>query len=129
MYYKASKYYSCKTRAIDGKVFDSGKEARRYEELLLLQKAGKITELQTQVEYELIPDQHYTYERFGKDGRRLKDGVKLLERSCKYIADFVYTDTETGERIVEDTKGVKTDAYVIKRKLMLFVHGIRIRET
>ena len=128
MYKRKTKYYNCRTRASDGKVFDSGKEAHRYEELLLLQKEGKITDLNTQVTYELIPPQHYTYARFSKNGRRLKDGVKLLERGCKYIADFVYVDTATGERIVEDTKGFRTAEYIIKRKLMLFVHGIRIRE-
>jgi hypothetical protein len=104
------------------------KEARRYEQLLLLQKAGKITSLQRQVPYELLPNQYETYQRFSKKGERLKDGTKLVERKVEYVADFVYTDTETGENIVEDAKGVRTKEYIIKRKLMYAIHGIRIHE-
>lgn len=127
---RASKYYNIKTRALDGTVFDSHKEAIRWDELLLLQRAGKITELRRQVEYELIPAQYETYERYGKSGQRLKDGVRLLERKVCYVADFVYTDAETGENIVEDTKSTatRTKDFIIKRKLMLAVHSIRIRE-
>lgn len=125
---RASKYYNIKTRALDGTVFDSHKEAIRWDELLLLQRAGKITELRRQVEYELIPAQYETYERYGKKGQRLKDGVRLLERKVCYVADFVYTDAETGENIVEDAKGVRTKDYILKRKLMLALHSIRIRE-
>lgn len=128
MNYK-SKYYSIKTRALDGTVFDSLKEARRWDELLLLQRAGKITDLQRQVKYELIPDQYQTYERYGKKGQRLKDGARCLERKVEYVADFVYTIAETGENVVEDSKGMRTKDYIIKRKLMLAVHGIRIKET
>lgn len=127
MTYK-SKYYNVKTRALDGTVFDSYKEARRYDQLALLQKAGKITDLQRQVKYELIPAQYETYERYSKKGERLKDGTRLIERNVVYVADFVYTDAETGENIVEDTKGVRTKDYILKRKLMLAVHGIRIKE-
>ena len=123
-----NKYYNIKTKASDGTVFDSRKEAQRWEQLLLLQKAGKIVELQRQVEYELIPNQYETYERFSKTGKRLKDGTRLIERKADYIADFVYHDAETGELIVEDTKGVRTKDYILKRKLMLLVHGIKIRE-
>lgn len=53
-------------------------------------------------------------------------GAKIVERAVKYKADFVYK--ENGETVVEDTKGVKTKDYIIKRKLMLWVHGISIRE-
>lgn len=127
MTYK-SKYYNVKTRALDGTVFDSYKEARRWDELLLLQRAGKITDLQRQVRYELIPAQYVTYERYSKKGQRLKDGVRLLERKVDYVADFVYTIAETGENIVEDAKGMRTKDYILKRKLMLAVHGIRIKE-
>lgn len=104
-----SKYKNVRTTTSDGIVHDSRKEAQRWCELKLLEKAGKITELQRQVKYELIPKQ---------------DG----ERACFYVADFVYHDVETGKMVVEDTKGKKTKEYVIKRKLMLYTHGIKIRE-
>lgn len=107
--------------------FASIKEHRRYNELAMLQKVGIIYDLMTQVEYELIPAQYEFYERYGKNGKRLKDGARLLERACVYVADFVYKDG-TGKTIVEDTKGVKTKDYIIKRKLMLYIHGIKIKE-
>ena len=107
--------------------FDSRKEERRFMELLMMQRAGHISELQTQVKYELIPSQYESYERYGKDGKRLKDGQKLIERGVSYVADFVYKDS-TGKTVVEDTKGVKTKDYIIKRKLMLYIHGIKIKE-
>lgn len=126
--YHSNKYHNKKTIALDGSVFDSLKEARRWDELLLLQRARKITDLQRQVEYELIPAQYETYERRSANGKRLKDGSRLIERKCSYVADFVYTDTETGKTVVEDAKGVRTKEYIIKRKLMLAIHGIRIHE-
>jgi hypothetical protein len=106
-------------------LFDSKREARRHTQLQLLQAAGAIRDLQRQVKFVLIPAQREP-DTIGPKGGR-KQG-KLLERECAYIADFVYTDCETGETVVEDTKGVRTKDYVIKRKLMLYVHGIRIRE-
>lgn len=125
-----SKYHNRKTRVSNGQLADSRKEARRYEELLLLQRAGKISDLRTQVPYELIPAQYETYERYGKSGNRLKDGIKLVERAVNYVADFVYL--EDGKLVVEDVKGYRDGAaysiFVIKRKLMLHIHGIRIRE-
>lgn len=123
-----SKYYNIKTKTTDGLVFDSHKEARRWEQLLLLQKAGKIVELRRQVKFELIPAQYEYYERYSKKGERLKDGKRLIERKTEYIADFVYTDAETGETIVEDAKGMRTKEYVLKRKLMLAVHCIKVKE-
>lgn len=92
-----------------GFVFDSKKEFIRWCELRILERAGKISCLQRQVKYELIPKQKG-------------------ERACTYVADFVYIDSD-GNKVVEDTKGVRTDAYRIKRKLMLWIHGIRIKET
>lgn len=109
-----SKYGNRKVQ-IGDKVFDSLKEARRYGELSMLQKAGYITDLELQKKFVLIPKQT---DKYGK----------LAERECSYRADFVYTDTETGETIVEDTKGFRTETYKIKKKLLLYVHGIRIRE-
>ena len=120
-----NKYKAIKC-SVNGIEFDSRKEARRYQELLLLEKAGAILSLERQVKYVLIPAQYETYERYGKNGQRLTDGRRLLEKECAYIADFVYV--ENGKKVVEDTKGVKTKDYIIKRKLMLHVYGIRIRE-
>ena len=121
--------YLAKPVYIDGIRFASKKEGKRYQELKLLEAKGEITDLQLQVHFDLIPAQREPDTR-GKRGGIIKG--KLLERKVEYIADFVYTDTETGEKIVEDVKGTKSgEAYKIftlKRKLMLWVHGIRIRE-
>ncbi len=105
------KYHAKKTE-LDGITFDSRKEAQRYAELRLLERSGAIHNLQRQVRYELIPAQK-------------KDG-KTIERACHYIADFVYE--ENGKTVVEDVKGYRTKEYVLKRKLMLQVHGIEVRE-
>ena len=118
-----NKYQSIKT-TVNGITFDSRKEARRYQELLLLQRAGVIRDLKMQVKYVLIPAQYEVYERYGKNGQRLKDGEKLIEKECAYFADFVYE--ENGNTVVEDTKGVKTKDYIIKRQLMLYIHGNRL---
>lgn len=122
--------YRNKTVVVDGISFDSKKEARRYQELSLLEKAGAIRDLQMQVKFVLIPAQYeFTNERYTKGKKKgcLKQG-KLLERECAYIADFVYTDIENARKVVEDTKGVRTKDYIIKRKLMLYIHGIQIKE-
>ena len=123
------KYGNIKRRTADGILHDSTKEARRWNELKLLERAGVITGLQRQVKYILIPKQEETYERISpKTGKRLTDGVRTLEHECAYVADFVYQDAKTGELIVEDTKGVRTKDYIIKRKLMLWLYSIRIKE-
>ena len=123
---RANKYHNKKV-SLGGEVFDSKKELRRYNELLLLQRAGEISDLKRQVEYELIPNQYEVKEQYSKSGKRLKDKRALLERRVCYVADFVYK-TKDGETVVEDTKGIKTDKYILKRKMMLFFHGIRIKE-
>jgi hypothetical protein len=102
------KYGNVQKAASDGKVFASKRECRRYEELLLLAKMGKITDLQCQVPFEVIPKQKG-------------------ERVCRYIADFVFRD-EDDKLHVEDAKGFKTEGYRVRRKLMLFFHGIKIEE-
>lgn len=122
-----NKYHSKKIE-VGGIVFDSKKEAKRYSELLLLEKAGAITELQRQVKYILIPAQREFSNEIYTKGRNkgcFKPG-KLLEKECAYIADFVYK--ENGRIVVEDTKGFRTKDYIIKRKLMLHEYGIRIKE-
>lgn len=110
-----SKYRSQKT-VVDGITFDSKHEAQRYAELKLLERAGKISDLQLQRTFTLIGTQ------------RDKDG-KVIERPVTYKADFVYKD-KTGAMVVEDTKAppTRTKDYVIKRKLMLSIYGIRIKE-
>ena len=108
-----TKYQNIRTEIYAIK-FASRHEASRYAELKLLEKAGLISGLQLQRVYTLIGAQ--------KD----KDG-KFLERPVKYIADFVYTDSD-GKTVVEDAKGIRTDVYKIKRKLMLSIYGITIKE-
>lgn len=117
--------YNARSVEYDGLKFDSQKEALRYKELRFLISEGIITDLRRQVKYVLIPTQREP-DTIGARGG-VKQG-KLLERECSYIADFVYTVVETGETIVEDTKGFRTKEYAIKKKLMLFVYGIQIKE-
>ena len=95
------------------------KERNRAAVLELMQKQGLISGLQKQVVYSLIPAQYGFV-----DGKK-----KCLERACTYRADFVYFDEQTKELVVEDSKGFRTKDYIIKRKLMLHEHGIRIKET
>lgn len=103
--------YHAKKVEFDGILFDSRREANRYAELRILERAGKITDLRRQEEFVLIP-------KCGK------------ERPAKYHADFSYIDTATGEKVVEDVKSraTKTKDYILRRKLMNWQHGIQIRE-
>ena len=133
MIYRSSKLkYGSKKTILDGISFDSKKEANRWAELRILEKAGKIEDLRRQVKFELIPAQFESYPRYGKKGQRLKDGQTCVEQACNYYADFVYL--EDGHLVVEDVKGYKDPRsvpyakFVIKRKLMLWIHGIKIRE-
>ena len=111
---KPNKYRNKKI-IIDGIKFDSEKEANRYAQLRILLRAGEISELELQKNFVLIPTQR------GADG-------KVIERAVKYIADFYYRDNRRNRYVVEDTKGVRTDDYVIKRKLMLYIHKLKIKE-
>ena len=115
---KSKSKYKNKPVTVDNIRFPSVKEATRYKELTLLQKAGKIKSLALQVPYILIPAQYAMV-----DGKK-----KCIERSVKYVADFVYYDTEAEQWIVEDTKGMRTKEYILKRKLMMHTYGIRIHE-
>lgn len=96
---------------IDGIRFDSTKEGHRWCELQTLQKAGVISDLQRQVKYELQPAFYF-------------QGKKI--RPIQYVADFTYY--EGGEHIVEDVKGVKTQEYKLKKKMMQYIYGIDIKE-
>lgn len=126
-YYKSNKYGNAKV-TVEGITFDSKREARRYLDLLLLEKAGDISDLQRQVKYVLIPAQREP-DIIGPKGGR-KPG-KVIEKEVSYIADFRYKDKE-GNTIVEDAKGYKDGSayaiFSIKRKMMLYFHHIRIRE-
>lgn len=88
--------------------YASKREANRAFELEILERMGQISELRKQVKYELVPKQ---------------EG----ERAVTYTADFAYKDKE-GKLHVEDAKGMKTQQYVIRRKLMLWFHGIKVEE-
>lgn len=107
--------YRSERVAVGNEVFDSKHEMRRWIELCFLLRAGKISDLRRQVPFELIPAQK-------------RDG-KVIERPVKYVADFVYKDSN-GETVVEDAKSVatRTKEYVIKRKLMLWEFGLRVIE-
>ena len=131
-----------------GELFDSKAEHRRWCELRLLERAGKISGLKRQVSFELIPTQRAESTEVYKAGpqKGLPKPGAILEKGVTYIADFVYevphrhyADNEadlifydTWETIVEDAKGCKQgaayDVFVLKRKLMLYVHGIRVQE-
>ena len=110
---------------LEGETFDSKREASRWLELKMLQRAGRISNLERQKKFVLIPAQ-YEPEITGPRGGKKKG--RLLEREVAYIADFVYLDEGTGLLTVEDTKGVRTPEYIIKRKLMLWLKGIKIIE-
>ena len=108
-----SKYGNVKT-VIDGITFDSKREAKRYQELLLLEKAGQIIDLKRQVKFELTPKQ-----------KNPVTGKSVRESS--YIADFVYFDTHHQRIVVEDSKGFSTDLFKFKQKLMLKQFGIWVQ--
>ena len=119
---------------VNGITFDSRKEANRYCELKMLERAGVIKHLELQKVFELIPAQYEesseVYKRGEKKGQP-KPG-KCIEQSVTYKADFYYV--ENGKEVVEDVKGFRDPAssayarYTIKRKMMLYFYGIRIKE-
>ena len=119
-----------KKTVVDGIEFDSIREANRYAELSLLLRAGEISELRRQVTFELIPAQ-YEPDEVGVRGGVRKG--KCIERSLSYVADFVYVNS-VGDTVVEDVKGYRDTSsaiyalFVVKRKLMLYKHGIRVKE-
>lgn len=121
---RSDKYGAHKVE-IDGMRFASKKEARRYLQLKAMAEAGEIRDLKMQVPFTLIPTQFEP--PVALNNGRKKRG-RCIERECKYIADFAYIRAEDGAYIVEDAKGFRTDVYRIKKKLMLYVYGIRIVE-
>ena len=111
-----SKYNNRKV-VVDGMKFDSEKEANRWCELKLLERVGEIYDLQRQVPFVVIPAQH-------------DQNGKLLEREVRYIADFTYKEKGSLRRTVEDVKSpaTRTPEYILKRKMLLWRLGIRIKE-
>ena len=100
--------YNAKKVKLDGFTFDSKAEARRYGELKLLQKAGKISKLDVHPKISIHVNDKFV---------------------CNYIADFNYYDQERrGKNVYEDVKGVKTPVYNLKKKLVKAIYGIEIRE-
>ena len=122
--------YGNKKVVIEGEVFDSRREYMRYQDLAFLERCGAISDLKRQVVYELIPAQREKSTKVYKKGRKKGQPIegKIIEKAVTYKADFVYIDSATGKEVVEDSKGMRTKDYIIKRKLMLYIHGIKIRE-
>ena len=108
-----NKYHAKKVQ-YNGMTFDSKHELERWQELQILQRAGVIEQLKRQVKFDLIPAQ--------------KIGGKLVERAAYYVADFTYL--QNGRFVVEDAKSpaTRTPEYILKRKLLLWIHGIRVKE-
>ena len=98
--------YKAKPVVIDGRRFASQKEGRKYSDLKILKRVGKLVDFECQVPFEIIIN-----------------GQKI----CKYIADFITYDPD-GKRHILDVKGVKTSVYRLKKKLMLVVLGLVIEE-
>ena len=107
-----SKYKNKKTM-LDGITFDSQKEALHYSELKILERAGIIKDLELQPVFEITP-------KYKKNGRNV--------RCIKYKADFAYYDIEKAKNVVVDVKGMKTDVYKLKKKLVEYFHDIEITE-
>lgn len=111
--------YGNKKIEIDGIKFDSKKEGRRYQELLLLQRAGEISDLELQPRFSLVEGVKFS-------------GDKRAKPAIRYTADFAYTDVKTGKRVTEDVKSPvtrkKTD-YKMRRHMMLAIHGIEVFES
>lgn len=107
------KYRNQRVTDAEGAKFDSKAEHRHWQRLQMLLKAGKIMKLERQVAFELAPP-------VVLQGRK--------KTALRYLADFVYVDATTGERVVEDVKGAVTDVWRIKKHLMMSVHGIEVRE-
>lgn len=117
--------YRNKKTVIDGITFDSKHEAERYIVLKAMQKRGEISDLVLQKKFVVIRSQRAP-DTVDARGRKVKG--KVIEKEASYYADFVYYDNSKEEFVVEDAKGVKTEAYKLKKKLMLLNYGIKIKE-
>lgn len=110
---RRQKYGAVKTQ-VDGITFDSKAEAKRYQELKLLERAGVITDLELQPKFVILP--------------KHKDIEGKTVREMSYFADFSYFDIEKGKYVIEDVKGVKTAVYKLKKKLVEYKHDVKITE-
>ena len=125
---KPTKFHNTKLTNYLG-TFDSVKEYKYYLLLLSRRKRGEITELHRQVEFEIIPQQTTTVQVISPVRKKITEKVKVLEKRAVYTSDFTYR--ENGELVVVDVKSDitrKQADYVLRRKLMLYVHGIKITE-
>ena len=123
-----------KLNAVKTDGYASKREADRAAQLRWLEKVGKIRDLQEQVTFVLIPAKWEEIPRIGKRGKPVKPKRKCIERGLSYVADFVYIDNATGHKVVEDAKGYKNTSaatyqlFVHKRKMMLEIYGIKVKE-
>ncbi len=110
----AGRKYKNQPQVVGSETYRSKREMRRHQELLLLERAGRIRELQREVPFELAP--------------KVKiDGEDRARPALRYMADYVYIDAD-GRLVVEDSKGMSTDVFRLKKHLMKSVHGIDVRE-
>jgi adenine-specific DNA glycosylase len=109
---KPSKYRNEKVE-VDGEKFDSKREYARFQQLKLLERAGKISGLKRQVVFELAP-------------ALVINGKK--KRALRYYADFLYLEQPGNQLVVEDSKGVRTKEFIIKQHLMKWLHNIDVQE-
>lgn len=126
--YNRGNKYGAKKVKIDAQTFDSEKEGKRYAFLKLMERAGEISNLQTHVRYEILPKVEHT------ETVQLKTKTKVVaitdQRAVFYTADFVYTNTKTGEEIVEDVKGSKstiTKDAELRFKMFFFRYHKKVR--
>lgn len=119
--------YKNRRVTFEGETYASRKELKRFQELELMQAAGRITGLRKQVKFVLIPAQYEPdWIDYSKSTQGRKQKGKLIEHEVAYVADFVYL--KDGEMVVEDAKGFRTKDYIIKRKMMLYFHKIKVQE-
>lgn len=111
---KVASKYGAKRVQVDGFTFASMAESRRYIELKQLEAAGHISKLELQPRFELAPSVKYT-------------GAAKAKPALRYVGDFRYVD-HLGKTVIEDVKGKPTEAYLLKKHLMLAIHGIEIKE-
>jgi hypothetical protein len=111
--------YQARSVRVDGILFDSQREADRYQELKLLAQAGRISSIEIHPGFPLIV----------KELHRV-DGPEILHTVGMYHADFRYRDHRSGAWVVEDVKSqpTKTEAYKLRKKIVEAVHGVTIVE-